>query len=183
MASALFGVTVFFVAFFLAMARILFGPGLALTLRQNLHFLAGGKQGVLCGTNGLQARRPFGHFERFLEGLDGFRVFRALGQQAHGRQTDLALGGQALLRFVQCLNVLQDHAIGKSGLDRIGLMLLKLQTVNFFLGGLNFLHGFFQGFLRLFQLLGQFGQVMHHMFFTGKAPISQTQCRYQQHCQ
>ena len=62
-------------------------------IRQNLHILTSGCQGVLRRAHGLQTVAPLRHFQGFLEGRDGGFVLRTLGQQAQRGQTYLTFCG------------------------------------------------------------------------------------------
>ena len=78
---AVFAFAVFGIGFFSGLAfAIAFGLRLfTRTLRHDLHFLASCRQGVLRSTNDFLLAFPVGHLERFLESLDGGRIFGAVG--------------------------------------------------------------------------------------------------------
>ena len=161
-----------------------FGMGIVFisgAIGQNFDLLTRRSESVLCGTNGLQARRPLGHLQRFLEGTDRLGVLRTFGQQAQCAQAQLAFADdRAFLCLDEGLVVLQDHAVGERVFDRRQFFGRRLEFFDLFFGLGQFFGELFKLLLRFRDLFAGIGQFAHHMAFAGVAPVSQGQSACQQ---
>ena len=154
------------------------------TVGQNSDFFARSDQGILRRAHGVEAAGPIGHLQGLVERADGFGVFGAVGQQTHSAQAELALRAQTGFQtFVNALDITQQHAVGKSGLDCFEFARLGAEILDLGLGFLQFFAGFGQLFLGFVQTLHHFCQLMGDVLFARKIHVAKRTGGHQQQAQ
>ena len=154
------------------------------TVSQNSDFFARSDQGILRRAHGVEAAGPIGHLQGLVERADSFGVFGAVGQQTHSAQAELALCAQTGFQtFVDALDITQQHAVGKSGLDRFEFARLGAELLDLGFGFVQLFAGFGQLFLGFVQTLHHFCQLMGDVFFTRKIHVAKSTGGHQQQAQ